>query len=137
VEKLFSMEGLEPGVHTIRIEVTGEKNASSSNHFIVHDYFVYANPPEVKAAPFASGRLPVTGHDRSISLVNLALGRIEFAASLSGEFLVELFSLTGRKLTSDRVRVPNPGRHIVSLQEMAPEGLYIMQVRAVSGLPVR
>jgi hypothetical protein len=137
VEKLFSMEGLEPGVHTIRIEVTGEKNANSSNNFIVHDFFVYTNPPEVKAAPFASGRVPGTGHDRSVSLVNLASGRIEFMAHLSGEFLVELFSLTGRKLISDRVRASNSGRHIFSLQENVPDGLYIMKVRAVSALPVR
>ncbi|MEM6805880.1 MAG: galactose oxidase-like domain-containing protein, partial [Bacteroidota bacterium] len=37
--KLFEKDGLSAGNHTIRIVRTGEKNAASSNFYLVHDYF--------------------------------------------------------------------------------------------------
>jgi sucrose-6-phosphate hydrolase SacC (GH32 family) len=40
VQKLFSISGLTNGSHTIKVVVTGAKNASSANTYLVHDYFV-------------------------------------------------------------------------------------------------
>lgn len=44
VNKLFSVAGLESGNHTIKVVVTGTKNAASTGTYIVHDSFTYSNP---------------------------------------------------------------------------------------------
>lgn len=38
-QSLFTRDGLTRGLHTIKLRVTGEKNAASSNTFCVHDAF--------------------------------------------------------------------------------------------------
>lgn len=44
VHKLFSISGLESGNHTIKVVITGTKNAASTGTYIVHDSFIYSNP---------------------------------------------------------------------------------------------
>ena len=52
VQKLFSISGLSNASHTIKVVVTGSKNASSANTYLVHDYFTYSGstPPNVDDA---------------------------------------------------------------------------------------
>jgi beta-fructofuranosidase len=38
--RLFTLGGLPPGSHTIRVEVTGAKRAASAGTALVHDYFI-------------------------------------------------------------------------------------------------
>lgn len=41
VSKLFTTAGLSNGSHTIKVLVSGQKNAASSGSYLVHDYFTF------------------------------------------------------------------------------------------------
>lgn len=127
--KVWTSGALSAGEHTIKIRVTGTKNASSSGYYVTHDYLKIYNPgPVVPTPPTGDRFVATTGSNTANDCSNVASPCLTLAYAVTQAIAGDLIEVAAGTYTETAYIIVPPRVNIRGA------GIDVTTVKGAAGL---